>query len=209
MPHALTIDSPSLQTYPHACAALAEALLGDPFYQAVTIDHAADPARREQVLAHYCALAMDEAQHVGEVHVSRSHGAALWITPHSTAAAKAQHSARRTHSLRQLLGPRGFDHYQRICASMELQVPADLRSAWYLSILGIHDAARGQGLAQQLLRPTLDKADQAGAACFLETFNPLSVPFYRRQGFVQAVECLEPVSGASYWLMVRRNAHRA
>lgn len=203
MPHAMTPDAPSLQAQPHACAALAEALLDDPFYQAVTIDHAADPARRQQVLAHYCALAMDEAQAVGEVQVAGPHGAALWITPHATAADKAKHSARRTNGLRQLLGPRGFDQYQRIGASMELQVPADLHSAWYLSILGIHAAARGHGLAQQLLEPTLAKADEAGAACFLETFNPLSVPFYRRQGFTQAVECLEPVSGASYWLMRR------
>lgn len=129
MPHALTIDSPSLQKHPHACAALAEALLGDSFYQAVTMDHAADPARRQQVLEHYWALDMDEAQALDKVHLSGSHGAALWITPHSTATDKAQHSARRTHSLRQLLGPRGFEYDQRICASMKLEVPADLHSA--------------------------------------------------------------------------------
>src|SRR3989344_1321330 len=55
-------NSPSLHAHPHACAALAEALFNDPFYQAVTIDHAANTVRRLQVLAHYCALAMDEAR---------------------------------------------------------------------------------------------------------------------------------------------------
>lgn len=196
-------DSRSLQAHPHACAALAEALFDDPFYQAVTIDHAAAPARRQQVLTHYCALAMDEARAVGDVQVADPHGAALWITPHASAADKATHSDHRTASLRQLLGPRGFDHYHRICAAMELQVPADLHSAWYLSILGIHTAARGQGLAQQLLQPTLARADEAGAACFLETFNPLSVPFYRRLGFTRSVECVEPATGCTYWLLVR------
>jgi ribosomal protein S18 acetylase RimI-like enzyme len=196
-------DSPSLQAHPHACAALAEALLDDPFYQAVTVDHEADPGRRLQVLAHYCALAMDEARAVGDVQVADPHGAALWITPHAPAADKAQHSARRTRSLRQLLGPLGIDHYQRICAAMEAQVPADLHGAWYLSILGVQSAARGQGLAQRLLEPTLARADQAGATCFLETFNPLSVTFYRRLGFTQSVECVDPITGCSYQLMVR------
>lgn len=200
------LNSPSLQAHPHACAALAEALFNDPFYQAVTIDHAADPVRRLQVLAHYCALAMDEARAVGDVQVADSHGAALWITPHAPAAVKAQHTAQRTRSLRQLLGPLGFDHYQRICAAMEAQVPADLHSAWYLSILGVHSAARGQGLAQRLLSPTLARADHAGAACYLETFNPLSVPFYRRLGFTRVMECLEPTTGRAYQLMVRAAA---
>lgn len=70
-------NSPSLHAHPHACAALAEALFNDPFYQAVTIDHAANTVRRPQVLAHYCALAMDEARAVGDVQVADPHGAAL------------------------------------------------------------------------------------------------------------------------------------
>lgn len=72
------LNSPSLHAHPHACAALAEALFNDPFYQAVTIDHAANTVRRLQVLAHYCALAMDEARAVGDVQVADLHGAALW-----------------------------------------------------------------------------------------------------------------------------------
>lgn len=199
-------NSPSLHAHPHACAALAEALFNDPFYQAVTIDHAANTVRRLQVLAHYCALAMDEARAVGDVQVADLHGAALWITPHAPAADKAQYSAQRTRSLRQLLGPLGFDHYQRICAAMEAQAPADLHSAWYLSILGVHSAARGQGLAQRLLSSTLARADHAGAACYLETFNPLSAPFYRRLGFTRVMECLEPTTGRAYQLMVRAAA---
>ncbi len=202
------LNSPSLQAHPQACAALAEALLNDPFYQAVTIDHAADPARRMKVLTDYCALAMDEARAVGDVQVADPHGAALWITPCVSAADKAQHSAHRTRSLRLLLGPRGFDNYQRIGSAMEAQVPADLHGAWYLSILGVHTAARGQGLAQRLLAPTLARADQVGASCFLETFNPLSVPFYSRLGFTRSVECVDPVTGSTYWLLVRGEAPR-
>ncbi|WP_176886665.1 N-acetyltransferase [Acidovorax sp. JMULE5] len=210
-PHSTSSQTPpsdALEPFLPVCGALAEALLNDPFYQAVTIDHAADPDRRLQVLTQYCELAMEEARAVGEVQVADPHGAALWITPQAPAADRAKHSAIRSSSLRQLLGPRGFDNYQRICAAMEAQVPADLHSAWYLSILGVQSAARGQGLAQRLLAPTLARADQAGATCFLETFNPLSVPFYRRLGFTQSVECVDSISGCTYQLMVRAAAAR-
>lgn len=198
--------SAALAPFPPVCSALAEALRDDAFYQAVTIDHAADPALRHRVLAHYFALALDEARAVGEVHRAGDDGAALWLTPEAPASDRALHSERRTQALSRLLGPIGFGHYKHIGAAMEAQVPADLHSAWYLSILGVRPAAQGQGLALRLLQPTLARADLARAACYLETFNPLSLPFYRRLGFVRVVECGEPVSGRPYWLMAREAA---
>jgi GNAT superfamily N-acetyltransferase len=190
------------------CGALAEALSDDAFYQAVTIDHAADPALRHRVLAHYFVLALDEARAVGEVHWAGDDGAALWLTPEAPASRRALHGERRTQALSRLLGPIGFGHYQHIGAAMEAQVPAVLHDAWYLSILGVRPAAQGQGLAQRLLQPTLARADQARATCYLETFNPLSLPFYQRLGFARVVECVEPVSARPYWLMVREAAQR-
>ena len=193
----------ALESFPPVCGALAEALKDDAFYQAVTIDHVGDPVLRHRVLAHYFVLALDEARAVGEVHLAGDDGAALWLTPDAPASHRALHSERRTQALSRLLGPAGFGHYQHIGTTMEAQVPADLHGAWYLSILGVHQAAQGQGLAQRLLQPTLARADQARATCYLETFNPLSLPFYRRLGFVRVVGCLEPVSGRPYWLMAR------
>ena len=210
-PHATPAQPPAsgaLEPFAPVCGALAEALRDDAFYQAVTIDHAADPALRHRVLAHYFALALEEARAVGEVHVSGADGAALWLTQEATASAQAQHGERRTQGLSRLLGPAGFANYVRIAAAMEEQVPGDLRGAWYLSILGVRPAAQGQGLAQGLLRLTLARADLARAICFLETFNPLSLPFYRRLGFTRTVECVEPVSGRTYWLMVREAVRR-
>ncbi|MBT9511442.1 MAG: GNAT family N-acetyltransferase [Acidovorax sp.] len=208
-PHAapaLPLASSALEPFPPVCGALAEALKDDAFYQAVTIDHAADPALRHRVLAHYFVLALDEARAVGEVHLAGDDGAALWLTPEAPVSHRALHGERRTQALSQLLGAVGFGHYQHIGAAMEAQVPADLHGAWYLSILGVRPAAQGQGLALRLLQPTLARADQARATCYLETFNPLSLPFYRRLGFVRVVECVEPVSGRPYWLLAREAA---
>jgi ribosomal protein S18 acetylase RimI-like enzyme len=211
-PHARPAQPPesgALAPFAPVCGALAEALREDAFYQAVTIDHAADPALRHRVLAHYFALALDEARAVGEVHVSGADGAALWLTQEATASEQALHGERRTQGLAGLLGPAGFANYGRIAAAMDAQVPGDLQGAWYLSVLGVRPAARGRGLAQRLLGQTLARADLARAACYLETFNPLSLPFYQRLGFARAVQCVEPVSGRTYWLMAREAARRS
>jgi hypothetical protein len=59
------------------------------------------------------------------------------------------------------------------------------------------------------LEPTLRQADQNEARCFLETFNAASLPFYRRLGFVEVADRLEPTTRARYWLMQREPGRRA
>lgn len=190
-------------THPAVSAAIAEALAEDPFYQAVSVDFAADPAQRQRVLAHYIQLAIDEGLGIGEFAVHGEDGGAIWHTGRGSAAEQAACSERRTQALKAALGPLGFDNYQRICESMAAQTPASLQDAWYLSILGVRSAARGQGIAQRLLAATLVRADAGGVSSFLETFNPKSLPFYHRQGFTREEQKIESVTGAPYWLLIR------
>lgn len=186
-----------------ALHALALALADDPFYRAVSVVAGADAAQRTQLLEAYFRLALDEAAQVGEVHSHGADGAALWLMPEAGATAIAAAQAVRNQALQPLLGPQGYQAYADVCAAMAQQVPPALEGAWYLSILGVHPAARGQGLAQRLLAPTLVRADRLGAVSYLETFNPLSLPFYARVGFGGALECTEPVTGRPYWILVR------
>lgn len=187
-----------------ATHALALALADDPFYRAISVRAGSDAAQRQQLLQAYFALALQEAQAVGEVHTQGADGAALWTTPEAGPAALAAHGAQRTAALQPLLGAAGFAAYGAICSAMAAQLPAALADAWYLSILGVHPRARGQGLAQRLLAPTLARADAAGACCYLETFNPLSLPFYARLGFAERSDHVEPVTARPYSLLVRR-----
>ena len=184
------------------CEALAVALVDDPFYRAVSVA-AADEAARHRMLTDYFALAYLESAGAGEVQLSAPDGAAFWNTPEVPSAVAQQCALARKDGMQQLLGARGFGNYREICEGMAQQVPAHLAGAWYLSILGVRPAARGKGLAGQLLQPTLRRVDQAGALSYLETFNPLSLPFYRQHGYVHEVRCFEPVTQRDYWLMVR------
>jgi ribosomal protein S18 acetylase RimI-like enzyme len=188
------------------CHALAQALIDDPFYRAVTVAAGDDEVRRLQMLARYCELAMAEGQAIGEIQHAGTDGAAIWITTESSEAEVARHGAARNRALETLLGAAGYANYSRMCAAMAQHVPDHLAQAWYLSILGVRPEARGRRLAQRMLEITLNRADQIGVASFLETFNPLSIPFYERLGFKQEKRCVEEVAGQPYWIMSRRGA---
>lgn len=185
------------------CASLVEALIDDPFYRAVTIESAEDEEHRQAVLAEYFDLAITEAHGIGEVQYAGADGAAIWHTNGASGGDAEIYVTARKQGLAKLLGPAGFGNYLQISESMAEHVPSDLNDAWYLSILGVRPAARGQRLAQRLIEMTLSRADRQDAACFLETFNPLSLPFYRRLGFGDEIRCFENVTGRDYWILAR------
>ncbi len=189
---------------PPVCFSLAEALIDDPFYRAATVDSAADEENRRLILARYFALAIEEASGIGEVRCAGDDGAAVWITGEANPGDIETLSRMRTQALAGLLGAAGFGNYVGISGSMEEKLPAHLAGAWYLSILGVRPEARGQGLAQQLLEPTLERADRLGATCFLETFNPMSLPFYRRLGFDRENPRFEEITARPYWILTRQ-----
>jgi len=191
---------------PSVCQSLAAALVDDPFYQAVTVDFETDAPRRQWILARYFQLALEEANGVGEVQCAGTDGAAIWITNEASDADMARYGKARESALVELLGTKGYESYVRISKLMSNNLPVGLANAWYLSILGVRPAARGRRLAQQLLEKTMRRADQVGATCFLETFNPLSLPFYERLGFKQEKRCFEEVTARPYWILTRRTA---
>jgi GNAT superfamily N-acetyltransferase len=182
---------------------LSQAFADDPFYQAVTVDFSHDNEKRNAVLSRYFELAIEEALRVGEVELFSSGAAAIWITDKADQVEVAASSEMRTRALKGLLGRTGFDNYRRIGDAMAANVPARLSHAWYLSILGVHPSLQGRGVARELLRSTLNRADSHGARCFLETFNPLSLPFYERAGFRQEIRCVEAITGRPYWILSR------
>lgn len=185
--------------------ALADALIVDPFYLAISVDHAHDMPRRKAVLADYFAYSLGEAARTGRFLAAEDVrlGAAAWLLPRSEAVDAAE-SAAKSEYLAATLGPRGHDNYRRIVDFMAARSPAVVPGhAWYLSILGISPTAQGRGLGARLLAPTLAEADAAGVPCFLETFTPRSVAFYERLGFRGEAEHLEPVTNSGYLIMCR------
>jgi GNAT superfamily N-acetyltransferase len=186
--------------------ALADALIVDPFYLAISVDFENDLPARKAVLAAYFAYSLAEARRTGRCETleeDRELGAAAWLLPR-TAQVDAQESAAKNAFLAHTLGPRGHENYHRIVGFMGPHATAAVPAhAWYLSILGISPAMQGWGLGARLLAPTLAEADAAGVPCYLETFTPRSIAFYERMGFQRGVRHPEPVTGSAYEIMCR------
>ena len=200
------MSSPSHTEVSRTARSLAAALIGDPFYRAVTVACGENEAARLAMLEAYFALALAEGEQAGRVDLADAagHGAAIWTTDTPAALRQAAY-AQREAALRTLLGERGFAHFTAIVANMEHALARHgLQDAWYLSIAGIAPAAQGQGLGASVLAPGLAAVDAARAACFLETYNERSLPFYGRLGFVVVGRYAEGVTGCDYWLMLRQ-----
>jgi len=200
------MSSPSHTEASRTARSLAAALIGDPFYRTVTVACGEDEAARLEMLDAYFALALAEGRQAGRVDLAddAGGGAAIWTTDTPAAQRQAAY-AQREDALRALLGEQGFAHFTAIVDNMEHALAQhDLQDAWYLSIAGIHPDAQGQGLGASVLAPGLAAVDAARAACFLETYNERSLPFYGRLGFVVAGRYAKAVTGSDYWLMLRQ-----
>ncbi len=184
-------------------ATLMAALFDDPFYQAIVVGGGPDDQRAR--LTAYFVHSLVEGRAAGMVDTTddgRS-GAAIWTPPVGTPGAEAAATAKRER-FHALLTPAGRLAYSAIGGFIHDQVDGKLPAdAWYLSILGVDPARHGAGLGSQLVRAGLSRVDAEGRPAFVETFNPRSVPFYERHGFVQTISADEPTTGRRYWLLLR------
>ncbi len=76
---------------------------------------------------------------------------------------------------------------------------------WELLIVGVDPALQGRGRGSALVRDGLNRADQAGLPCYLNTNTPANVPFYERLGFSVLEEATLGKNGPAAWAM-RRDA---
>lgn len=188
-----------------ACAAAVSALEGDPFYRCITAEFASDDVQRRAALVAYLAYSIEQGRRIGRVvHLEAADlGVAVWVLPQVDEVEDDERSRKRAY-LGTVLGERGCLSYASIVDYMSARAGTVVASdAWYLSIVAIAPGAHGRGYGARLLAPTLAEADAATAVCYLETFNPRSLRFYERLGFVTRAEFDEPTTRARYQLMVR------
>lgn len=95
-------------------------------------------------------------------------------------------------------------HYMDLVHEREVDRAGLVRPPWYLWLLGVDPAFQGQGLAGQLMRPMLARADADERSCYLETAAEANVGFYQKLGFVVVSEDVVPDHGLRFWAMLRR-----
>jgi ribosomal protein S18 acetylase RimI-like enzyme len=188
-----------------ASSALAESLIEDPFYRAITADFGTDLAARMHALSLYFHYSLMEAERTGRCVVAPDPtlGAAAWLLPRSPDVDVAESSAKAEY-IALVLGSSGTENYHRIVRYMRpLAARVVPRGAWYLSIIGILPSAQGRGLGTTLLAGTLAEASHARVTCYLETFTLRNLKFYERLGFYRIANHLEPTTNKEYVVMRR------
>jgi ribosomal protein S18 acetylase RimI-like enzyme len=74
---------------------------------------------------------------------------------------------------------------------------------WYLWVIGVDPPSQGTGVARGIVQPVLDRADEAGLSCYLETHKETNVPIYRRLGFLVVSQVPVPGHPITVWAMAR------
>ncbi len=190
---------------PATLNALVDSLRFDPFYIAISQNFGGDEVRRREALARYFDYSMSEGERRGRLVVwpDPSIGAAVWMLPAVSSVSGAESDAKAAF-LTEVLGAQSAEKYHRIIDFMRPRALAVIdQSAWYLSIVGVAPVAQGRGIGARLLESTLAEADEAGANCYLETFDSRNPRFYQRLRFSAVASHIEPVTASAYTIMIR------
>ena len=125
-------------------------------------------------------------------------GAALWV-PHGREPVAPDRAEAFAARLVEIAGPCA-DRMGAVVELLDAHHPDDPHE--YLWFLGVVPAAQGRGIGSALLRPVLERADRAGAPCYLEATSPRNRAFYERHGFV-ADAPIAVAGGPPLWPMRR------
>ena len=74
-------------------------------------------------------------------------------------------------------------HSDTMAAIQQMDAAHPRYPHWYLPWLGVDAKVQGTGLGSTLMARSLEAVDDSGLPAYLETPNPLTIPFYERHGF--------------------------
>jgi hypothetical protein len=180
---------------------LSRALYDEPNFTYVIPD---EQQRRAVLPWFFRALALRAGEVCGEIYTTETmEGGALWITP------VCHHLFDRVLRMRMPRGPvrLGWAVLRRslkLTAHLE-QIHRRLASGphWYLMACGIRSQTEQHVIGGPLLDPVLSRADSEGLPCYLETFNPANLCFYKKRGFRIEGAGRIPGGGPNFWALVR------
>ena len=125
--------------------------------------------------------------------------AAIWLPP-GAGELSLEDEARVPGLLSDLVGDHADDVLELIARFEDAQPPQPPH--YYLSLLGVHDDHRGEGIGMALLADNLSRFDDEAAPSYLESSNAANNPRYEQLGYRQIGEFTTPddaVAITAYW----------
>lgn len=201
---------PALAPLPAADVPAAGALLGRAFEQdPYFLWLAPEPARRARVCQLVYAWMLHELVDEGTLVAARDPVGALAGVVCLLAPGRRTRShlarflwRRRDRAPIALVGPGRMLRGVRTLQQMARARATLAESHWYLPVLGVSPEHQGTGVGAALMRHACALADADSRPLYLETTNPVNLPFYRRFGLADRAQ-FPTAGGPTMWTMLR------
>ena len=131
-------------------------------------------------------------------------GVAIWYPPEPSNCWKAStlRHLSLTHKWISIAGMRRFPALFVADEMVNKHHLAVKEPHYYLSIIGVHPAHQGRGVASHLIRHVLHICSERGVQAFLETATERNLGFYGQHGFKLIDQYVLPQNGPKVWTMI-------
>jgi ribosomal protein S18 acetylase RimI-like enzyme len=162
-------------------------------------------AERRDLQPSFYELNIEHAAVGGELYTTSSFkGIAVWRFPGDETRRKVDIGKDQRDRLPETMGAGPFERLVVIveCTSaMHRSLVAGRHC--YLLFLGVEPGQQQQGIGSLLIKPVLQRADEEGLPCYLETMKEVNLAFYRKHGFRVEDEKQIANGGPHIWALLR------
>lgn len=176
---------------------LADAFDDDPFWLWLAPD---DRRRHAHLASMFTAMIRPRVQAGLAFTTTDDGGVAVWSAPNRWKMTWRENLNGLLPSLR-TIGPRRIGPGLKALARFDQMHPREPH--WYLEFLAANARMRGRGYGSALITPMLERADDEGIACYLESSKRENLPFYNRFGFEVTSEFHVGDDSPPMWAMWR------
>lgn len=186
-----------------AASVLAGSFLDDPNHRHLFPEE----KTRARILPHEFSAVCRALVDSGHIYAASQNGTiggiAIWVPPDEFPFSLRRQVRTLPYILRILtISPRSIKRVMQLATSIEESHPE--QPYWYLLAVGVEPSMQGQGIGTRLLKPILERADEAGERCFLETASKQNVAWYRGLGFeISESEIPFIPNGPPNWTLLR------
>ncbi len=165
-----------------------------------------EEVRREKILLIF-ELFLRYATHFGEVYAtSRAlEGVIMWIPSEHAVMTPEKMAHSGCLGVTQKIGEAFFETWAELFEHLENKhrEVAPFKH-YYLAGMAVQPESQGQGYCGALMRPMIQRFDEQGIPCYLETQNEKNVGLYEHFGFEVREVFVVPKVEANCWAMLRK-----
>jgi ribosomal protein S18 acetylase RimI-like enzyme len=164
-----------------------------------------DTAERKDLQPSFYVLNMEHAAIGGELYTTSSFkGIAVWRFPGDDTRRKVDSDKDPRNGLPEAMGAGPFERLMIITECIYAMHKSLVKEKHcYLLFLGVKPGQQQNGIGSLLIKPVLERADEEGLPCYLETMKEVNLAFYRKHGFLVADEKQVAGGGPHIWALLR------